>query len=119
MTDREFDEMAPVRIEYGNQLAALATAERVLRFVSAIALVAREMQRQPAAEPYEAELARYYARWVLMPNREFRWLADELGDADLAEYFDVPLEEVAEKRIDLALMHPDPLGARMGDPAEP
>lgn len=110
---------APTLIGYGGRLAAVAGADRVhflspvraleddhpvRRFVAAVALVAREMQREPDAEPYDEVLAHFCARWILIPNEPFAAIAPTRTDAELAEHFNVPLEQVAAKRADMEVL---------------
>jgi hypothetical protein len=107
-----------VVVRYGGEVAAVATQHRVLlapsfsalegdhprrRFVAAVALVGREMTREPGAEPYSDDQAAFYARMLLIPNDAFEALCHELSDAELAEHFNVPLEQVAAKRQDIDL----------------
>jgi hypothetical protein len=107
-----------VVVRYGGELAAVATQHRVLlapnisalesdhprrRFVATLALVGREMTKEPGAEPYCDQQAAFYARMLLVPNDEFEELCEELSDAELAEHFNVPLEQIAAKREDIDL----------------
>lgn len=50
--------------------------------------------------PYSDERARLFARTVLIPDEIFCDLVEH-PDAWVAEYFNVPLHEVAEKREDI------------------
>src|SRR4051794_844799 len=103
-------------ITYGGQLAAIAAPRRVLlmppiaamesdhprrRFVATLALVWREMRCGAQPEPYDADIAQFYARWILMPNDDFARLSSGMNDAELAEFFNVPAEQVAAKREDV------------------
>jgi hypothetical protein len=105
-------------VRYGGAIAAVGTDEYVYflppiaalerdhphrRFVGVVTLVVRQMALEPNPEPYDEDLARFYARILLMPNDEFELLCDELDDAELAEHFNVPLEQVAAKRRDVLL----------------
>jgi hypothetical protein len=105
-----------VVVRYGGAVAAVATERGVLlapsiaalesdhprrRFVATLALVGREMTREPGAEPYSDAQAGFYARLLLLPNEEFEELCDQLSDSELAEEFNVPLEQVAAKREDI------------------
>lgn len=76
------------------------------RFVSMMALIGREMQMPPGAEPYDDAVAEFYARSALMPNEEFLEADDGRADAQLAEQFNVPLDQVEAKRYDLAFLRP-------------
>jgi hypothetical protein len=103
-------------ITYRGQLVAIAAPQRVLlmppisamesdhphrRFVATLALVWREMRCGAQPEPYDADVAQFYARWILMPNDDFARLSSGKNDAELAEFFNVPVEQVAAKREDL------------------
>jgi hypothetical protein len=107
-----------VLVRYRGEVAAMATEYRVLlapsiaalepdhprrRFVATLALVGREMTEQPGAEPYSDEQAAFYARMLLMPNDDFERLCEDLSDAELAEHFNVPLDQVPAKREDIEL----------------
>jgi hypothetical protein len=107
-----------VIVRYGGQVAAVATQHRVLlapaistleadhprrRFVAALALVGREMTKEPGAEPYSDDQAAFYARMLLMPNDTFEALCDDLSDVELAEHFNVPIDQVRAKRDDVVL----------------
>ena len=102
-------------ITYRGQLVAIAAARRVLlmppisalesdhpyrRFVATLALVWREMRCGTQPEPYDADVAQFYARWILMPNDDFARLSSGMNDAELAEHFNVPAEQVAAKHDD-------------------
>jgi hypothetical protein len=112
------DDVRCVVVRYGGVIAAVGTDDYVYflppiaalerdhprrRFVSVVALVARQMVLAPDPEPYDEDLAQFYARILLIPNDEFELLCDELSDAQLAERFNVPLEQVVAKRRDVIL----------------
>jgi hypothetical protein len=105
-------------ITYGDQLVAIAAPKRVLlmppisalesahptrRFVATLALIWRELRCGPAPEPYDAGVAQFYARWILMPNHDFVRLSKRMDDAQLAEHFNVPTEQIAAKREDFRI----------------
>jgi hypothetical protein len=105
-------------VRYGREIAAIGTEDRVFftraisvlerdhprrRFVAVVALVGRQMAVEPEPEPYDQELAEFYARILVMPNDEFEFLSDIYTDAELAEHFNVPLEQVIAKREDVRL----------------
>ena len=105
-----------IEIAYQGQLVAYALEDHVVllrpvavreldhpirRFVSLLALVAREMERGPEAEPYAPARARLYARMILMPEDKFVDAAACMSDVQLAEHFNVPLREVVARRADL------------------
>ncbi len=105
-------------VRYGGEVVAVVTQHHALlapsiaaleadhprrRFVAALILAGREMTAEPAAEPYDDDQAQFYARILLMPNDEFESLAGRLHDVELAEHFNVPLEQVRAKREDVRL----------------
>ena len=92
-----------VRVYLTSGLAVLERDHPRRRFVSMMALLGREMQRGPDAEPYDDARVEFYARTALVPHDEFLQLDDGRSDAALAERFNVPLSEIAAKRNDLAL----------------
>ncbi|MEJ7891465.1 MAG: hypothetical protein WKF94_02360 [Solirubrobacteraceae bacterium] len=69
-------------------------------FVSVMCFHARDVPVGRAHGPYRDDFAEQVARSSLMADREFGRVAN-LGNADLAELFSVPLEQVAAKRSDL------------------
>jgi hypothetical protein len=107
-----------VVVRYGGVVAAVGTDDFIYflppitalerdhprrRFVGVVALVARQMALDPDPEPYNEDLAQFYARILLIPNDEFELLREDLSDTELAERFNVPLEQVAAKRRDVSL----------------
>lgn len=108
-----------VVVRYAGEVVAIARQDSVFlmpaiavleldhprrRFVTAVALVGHQMSMEPFGEPYDDDLAQFYARILLMPNDDFGVLRGTMGDADLlAEHFNVPLEQVAAKREDVWL----------------
>jgi hypothetical protein len=108
-------------IEYGGRVVAYALSDHVLllrpvavleldhpvrRFVSLLALVAREMHTDDLAEPYTAARARLYTRMLLMPEEDFTPAAARQADVQLAERFNVPLDEVRARHADLGTRSP-------------
>jgi hypothetical protein len=108
-------------IIYSGQLVAIAAPRRVLlmpaisvlesdhprrRFVATLALVWREMRCGPEPEPYDPGVAQFYARWILMPNEHFARLSHVMSNAELAEHFNVPAEQVPAKRNDFQVEQP-------------
>src|SRR3954464_12868000 len=67
-------------------------------FVATLALVWREMRCGAEREPYDADVAQFYARWILMPNDDFARLSSSTNDAELAELFNVPVEQLGANR---------------------
>ena len=83
------------------EVDALEEGHPERRFAMMLALVAILMRTGPDAEPYEAAKARFYARYILIPDTAFLLHSAIESDAQLAERFNVPLREIAEKRRDL------------------
>jgi hypothetical protein len=77
------------------------------RFVGAMALVARAIQSGEHPGPYTDETAERIARDGLMPAEDFLRLS-EIDDWALAEWFAVPLEQVALRRAELNATAPWP-----------
>ena len=73
------------------------------RFAAMLSLVAHLMQTGEDGEPYDPQIARYYARYILIPDTTFILHSDCESDSRLAERFNVPLEQIAAKRADIAL----------------
>lgn len=82
-------------------LSLLEGDHPIRRFVNVLCMIAHEMPEGPDGEGYDPELAGYCARFMLMPDEEFARRSGG-SDRDLAEHFNVPLEEVEAKRYDLA-----------------
>src|SRR4051812_21127728 len=74
----------------------------IRRFVMVMSLYLFDVAWGRVDGPPSCAHARVFARAVLLPQAEFAPL-EELSDACLAERFNVPLEEVAQYRLDLAL----------------
>jgi hypothetical protein len=70
------------------------------RWVTCMAFFARDVVSGKLKGPYTARRAEHFARCALMPESEFVALA-RYPEAVLAEYFNVPLEQVAERRADI------------------
>ena len=122
-------------ISYRGRAAAMAGRERfylaphiaqrpdgdpIKTFVCFLAAYARDvLTGQLPDEPrrYLPHRAERYARECLIPPREFLALADR-SDAELAEHFNVPLEQIAARRAELvrAQIHSAP-GRRWRQPA--
>lgn len=85
--------------------ALLDLAEReeghpLVRFVCAMVLHAFEVDTGLEARPFDQRRAERFARELLMPAELFLSLAEET-DAELAERFGVPVEQVPERRREL------------------
>jgi hypothetical protein len=73
------------------------------RFVAGMCLYLLDVAEGLRPAAMIAEAAALYARLLLIPERE---LVERAGwpDYQLAEYFNVPLEEIGERRLDLQLL---------------
>ena len=72
------------------------------RFTAMTALAAGVMQTGPEPESYDPEVAAYYARYILIPDTTFILHRERESDPQLAERFNVPLEQIEAKHLDLA-----------------
>ena len=70
------------------------------RWVTCMAFFGRDVAAGRLPGPYSTRRAEHFARCALLPDEEYAQL-ERFPDAVLAEYFNVPLEQVAEKRIDV------------------
>ena len=104
------------QISYANQAAAMAGRERfwlvdeleqlpvedpVRVWVSWLCLYARDILNGTLPGPYDQQAAERYAREVLMPEEEFLPVASD-PPAELAARFNVPVEQVDARLVDLA-----------------
>jgi len=69
------------------------------RWATCLAFFGRDVATGHQAGPYTTERAEHFARCALLPDEEFLPL-EQFPDGVLAEYFNVPLDQVAEKRAD-------------------
>ena len=69
------------------------------RFVTAMCMLASDKVR--AEMPYDDRSAEHFARTLLMPEAAWRGAAD-YSSVELAEAFNVPLEQVVRRRAELA-----------------
>jgi hypothetical protein len=103
----------PDRIVPHPALEALAERDEshpLVRFACALALHAFEIDTGLIEGPFDRGRAERYARELLMPPEDFGPLI-WLKDAELAELFGVPVEQVCVRRLDL--------GARSARPGPP
>ncbi len=70
------------------------------RWVTCLAFFARDVANGRLRGPYSTRRAEHFARCALIPEDEFLGL-ERFPDSVLAEYFNVPLDQVAEKRLDV------------------
>ena len=94
---------ADERVYFSPTVTVLEADHPIRRFVMVMSLYLFEVAWGRVDGPPSCAHARVFARAVLMPQAEFGPL-EELSDACLAERFNVPLEEVAQYRLDLALV---------------
>jgi hypothetical protein len=83
-------------------IAALELDHPVRRWIVCKALFAQDVLDGLIEGPITASRAECFARSALIPDHDFILHWDN-GDATLAEHFNVPLEAIGEKRIDLAV----------------
>ena len=91
---------APGGVQLLPNIEALEEDHPVRRWVFCLCLFALDVIEQRIDGGYSDFRAAVFARHVLIPDDEFRSMAG-YDDATLAEYFNVPLEQIAEKREDL------------------
>ena len=84
-------------------LAERDEARPLVRFTCAMALHAFEVDTGLEERPFEQLRAERFARELLMPGELFRANAEET-DAELAERFGVPVEQVPARRFELAAL---------------
>src|SRR5918992_538878 len=94
-------------------LAERDQAHPLLRFTCAMAVHAFEVDTGLEAGPFEQHRAERFARELLMPSEQFRANAEET-DAELAERFGVPVEQVPARRLELAAGPWAPPAPRLG-----
>jgi hypothetical protein len=70
------------------------------RWVTCMAFFARDVAAGRLPGPYTARRAEHFARCALLPDEEFVAL-ERFPNPVLSEYFNVPLEQVSEKRVDI------------------
>lgn len=88
------------RIELYPRIAVLEPEHPSRRWATCRAIFALEILSGRIRGPFDQARADHFARSALVPDAEFRSLA-AASDAALAEHFNVLLEQVREKRLDL------------------
>ena len=83
-------------------IAALEADHPIRRWVACMCFFAQDVLEGRLPGPYTPFRAEYFARCALMPEDEFSSVADR-ADVTVAEVFNVPLEQVRERRADLEL----------------
>jgi hypothetical protein len=91
------------QVWFAPSIEMLETDHPRWRFAAMLSLVAALMQEGDHAQPYDRDMAAYYARYILIPTETFEFYAHAECDARLAERFNVPLDQIALKRRDLAV----------------
>lgn len=86
---------------FAEQIEVLEKDHPRRRFTAMMALAAGVMQTGPEPEAYDAEVAVYYARYILIPDTSFILHRERESDPELAERFNVPLEQIEAKHLDL------------------
>jgi hypothetical protein len=87
------------------RILALSDSDPLVMFVSLMGAYALKLRDEPELGPYSDEHAERFARCVLIDDDEFRMMdANRLEDRLIAGHFDVPVEQVGEKRRDLQLL---------------
>jgi hypothetical protein len=103
----------PDRVLPRPALEALAERDEshpLVRFACALTLYAFELHAGLSERPFDQARAEHYARELLMPAEAVGALV-WVTDAELAELFAVPVEQVGARRLDLA--------ARSAGPGQP
>ena len=90
------------QVWFAPEIEALEVDHPQRRFAAMLALTSMLMQTEPDAEPYDPRVAAFYARYILIPDTTFVLFRERECDAELAERFSVPLEQIAAKARDLA-----------------
>lgn len=90
------------RLYASPRILGLDDADPLVMFVSLMGAYAFQVREEPELGPYTDERAERFARCVLIDDEEFRMLdANRLEDLVIAGHFDVPIEQVQEKRRDM------------------
>lgn len=82
--------------------ASTVADEADRRWLLCMAFFARDVSAGSVPSPYSQARAEHFARHVLMPDAEFQRMV-HMPDILVAKVFDVPHDQVEEKRLDLAL----------------
>lgn len=87
------------------RIGALERGHPVRRFVAGMCVWALEIERGVIPGPYTDERAARYTRWLFMPPEDFGRV-DRLANHELAEHFNVPLEQVEIHRQEVFRQNP-------------
>ncbi|MFL5844344.1 MAG: hypothetical protein ACJ762_06590 [Solirubrobacteraceae bacterium] len=82
------------------RIAELDRGHPVRRWVVCLAMFAGYVLDGRVVGPFNERRAAHFARTALLPDNEFEPV-EELADEVLAAYFNVPVEQIPEKREDL------------------
>ena len=88
------------RFWFVDELLELPERDTLRVWVEWMCIYASEVLLGNAPTPYEQRLAEVFARSALMPADEFRDQSDA-DDQALAMHFNVPVEQVAARRLEL------------------
>ena len=89
-------------VKFSPHIELLETDHPLRRFVTAVCLWSCEVDTGRLPVGWDPLAAEVYARALLMPAELFEGLERELPDHVIAEDLNVPLEQVALRRADLA-----------------
>lgn len=93
--------LAEDRVHFAPHIEALEPDHPVRRFVGAMTLVARAIEQGERPGPYRDETTEQTVRAGFLPDDLFK-VFRERPDWWLAEFFEVPLEQVIARRIEMA-----------------
>src|SRR3954462_9556024 len=92
------------RLFLAPRLELLPAGDPIVVFVAFMCMYAKQVRDGELPGPYSDDRAAFFARCALIDDDEFTRLdASDGGDVLLAGHFNVPMEQVAQKRADLAL----------------
>src|SRR4051794_20779191 len=89
--------VTPTEVQLLPRIGALEVDHPDRRWVVCLAFFAQDVLAGRQRAPYTVHRAEHFARCALMPEPQFAAVAGE-GDVVLAECFNVPLEQVRERR---------------------
>ena len=82
-------------------IAALPSDHPIKRFVTFMWVYDRELRAGRLSGEYSDDNAELFARFALIDDEFVRVASVGVDDAELAEVFEVPIEQIAAKRRDL------------------
>lgn len=89
-----------IGIVFAPHIDVLEADHPIRRWVTCMAAFGNEILNGRLDGPYTPERAAHFARTALIPDQEFA-VVNDVDDALLAEHFNVPIFQMAEKRTDL------------------